>query len=329
MTDAKQGYGQLQPPAVQGEFGRAAFLVSQMMARVRTMTPVLVKAVHPGAGTPPVAGTVDVQPLVSMIDGNMNAKPHGTINGLPYLRIQGGTNAVILDPAVGDIGFAVVSDRDMSGVAAAKKVAPPGSLRRGDLADGVYVGGILNAAPTQYVLFSDSGVTVADKNGNTLVSSNTGWVLTGNVKVIGTLEATALETADGNMLVKGNLEVQGTATFDGSIDVKGTSVFEQLGTFQSAANITGALGVTGAINASGVVTGTSGLATNGGVTAQGASSFALSVSVNTLSSAGAISAGGVISSPDLQIPGHLLYSVHNHPVTVPSTPITVSTGTPN
>ena len=48
------------------------------------------------------------QPLVNMLDGAGDATEHGTIFGLHYTRLQGGANAIILDPQVDDIGWAAV-----------------------------------------------------------------------------------------------------------------------------------------------------------------------------------------------------------------------------
>ncbi len=140
------------------------------------MTIVQVKRVHGGAGVLAPAGTVDVLPLVSMIDGFVDPKsgqmghsiPHAIVYGLQYFRLQGGTNAVILDPAIGDIGMAILSDRDISSVVQNKGQANPGSQRRFDLADGVYVGGILNGTPTQYVQFTATGINIVDRNGNSI-----------------------------------------------------------------------------------------------------------------------------------------------------------------
>src|SRR5439155_20845185 len=89
-----------------------------------------------------------------------NAIPHGVVNGLPYVRMQGGKNAIILDPQVGDIGLAVFCDRDISSVQAARDFANPASSRRSDMADGVYIGGLLNAIPNQYVMFTDAGIKI-------------------------------------------------------------------------------------------------------------------------------------------------------------------------
>ena len=137
-----------------------------------------------------VAGTVDVQPLVSQIDGGNNVQPHGIIPGIQYFRLQGGANAIICDPVVGDIGYVVVSDRDTTNIKNGQSSpVTPGSFRRNDLADGVYVGGILNQKPTQYIQFTATGMIWMDQNGNSITSGPTGVVMQAStVNVIGVLQ---------------------------------------------------------------------------------------------------------------------------------------------
>lgn len=154
MTDVQQGYaGQQGLTDDTSEFNRVSFVVSQIIGRKATMKLVQVKAVTNDGGVSAV-GFVDVMPLVNQVDGLGNSTQQGIVFGLPYFRLQGGTNAVIMDPQVGDIGLAVVADRDISAVKATKAQANPGSKRQMDLADGVYVGGILNGVPEQYIRFS-------------------------------------------------------------------------------------------------------------------------------------------------------------------------------
>jgi hypothetical protein len=89
-----------------------------------------------------------------------NAVPHGIVHSVPFIRIQGGANAIIIDPQVGDIGIAIFADRDTTGVEANKAQANPGSGRRFDMADAMYIGGLLNGVPSQYVQFNTSGITI-------------------------------------------------------------------------------------------------------------------------------------------------------------------------
>jgi hypothetical protein len=136
-----------------------AALVLSMLSRVWTAAVVQVMAVTTDDEDEAV-GFVDVMPLVNQVDGDGNAVPHGTISHCPYFRLQGGSNAVILDPKVGDIGIAVFASRDISSVIANKGQANPGTGGMFRAKDALYLGGILNGEPTQYVQFSDAGITL-------------------------------------------------------------------------------------------------------------------------------------------------------------------------
>lgn len=178
------GYGQMTPWDSSDDVNVIAFIVRQMMARMSTMKLVQVVAVA-GGGPSAGPGTVSVQPLVSQVDGNNNATPHGVVNGIPWARPQGGLSAIIVDPKAGDIGYVVAADRDISNVKAIRKMATPGSLRHFSLSDGIYVGGVLGAAPTQYLLFGDDGLVILDLHGNMLKSTADGFEITGKVVVSG------------------------------------------------------------------------------------------------------------------------------------------------
>ena len=149
----------LVPADNSSDIGRLNFIMTAAMSGLRTAMPVIVKAVTNSGGVSPI-GYVNVQPLVSGMDGNKNLMPHGTIYNVPYMRIQGGSNGIILDPVVGDIGIATVCDRDISTVKNAKTVSAPGSTRKNDMSDMVYLMTIIGSAPTQYVQFNSSGITI-------------------------------------------------------------------------------------------------------------------------------------------------------------------------
>ncbi|WP_246216996.1 oxidoreductase [Paraburkholderia panacisoli] len=126
-------------------------------------------AVTNNGGVAPV-GFLTLQPLVNQLDGYGNATPHGPIYNVPYFRLQGGANAIIIDPQVGDIGFAGFADRDISSVKANKGQANPGSKRQFSMADAVYMGGILNGTPSQYIAFSASGVAITSPTAVTITA---------------------------------------------------------------------------------------------------------------------------------------------------------------
>lgn len=145
--------------SIGSDFDAQSFLVNQIVNRIVTTALVKVAAVKNAGEVAPV-GLVDVIPMVHQVDGSGNPTEHGLIHSVPYLRSQGGTNAVIIDPQVGDIGIAVFCSRDISSVTRTKAPANPGSNRKYDWADALYIGGVLNGVPQQYVQFSADGITV-------------------------------------------------------------------------------------------------------------------------------------------------------------------------
>lgn len=139
------------------------FAIQQAMLKLQTALPVRVMAVR-NAGLAPV-GQVDIQVLVDMVDGQGNTVQHGAISNVPYFRLQGGTNAVIVDPSPGDIGMACFCSRDISAVKSVKDAAPPGSWRSHDFSDALYLGGFLNGTPTSYIQITDVGILVHNTSG--------------------------------------------------------------------------------------------------------------------------------------------------------------------
>lgn len=223
------GYGQQTPYDANTDFAAAVFLTRQLIAQIETTKLVQVKKVTSN-GTVAAAGTVDVLPLVNQVDSAGNATKHGIVHGIPWFRLQGGLNAVICDPVVDDIGYVVVSDRDISNVKSTKAQANPGSSRQFDLADGVYVGGILNAAPTQYVLFAEAGIKIVDRHGNVIETTSSGITLTNAAGKTITMGASAVT-------IGADLIVQGTVAATGAVSGAGHS----LSTHQHISNTPGNL----------------------------------------------------------------------------------------
>lgn len=163
--------GALKPWSTWGDYNNIIFAVNQALSKLQTATLVRVDACTNSGDLSPV-GFVDVTPLVNQIDGADNPTPHVTIYGLPYLRLQGGSDAVIIDPKPGDIGIAVFASRDISKVKSTREQSNPGSYRQYDFADGMYLGGMLNGAPQQYVRFSSAGVEIVSPSVITLRAPN-------------------------------------------------------------------------------------------------------------------------------------------------------------
>jgi len=140
------------------DFSAIAATVRSMMRKINVATACRVVKVHPGALGP--TGRVDITPLVNQLDGNDGAVPHGTIFEVPYVRLQGGANAIVIDPEEGDFGFALFADRDISAALATRGQANPGSFRRFDMSDAIYLPAWSGVTPAQYVQFAASGILV-------------------------------------------------------------------------------------------------------------------------------------------------------------------------
>lgn len=172
-------------------YNSLVFIIQQEIAKRSIGTPVRVVSESPytvaadGTKTPITAGTagpigyIDVLPLVNQVDGNGVPTPHETVYQIAYHRYQGGLGAFISDPVAGDIGHMIVPDRDTSVVLATSKQGNPGSGRRNDYADGVYVGTIRSENPVQWFTWTATGFNLMDKNGNTIVGGPTGITING------------------------------------------------------------------------------------------------------------------------------------------------------
>lgn len=207
MADAVQGQQQVTSDGSQ--FNAISFIVRQLMGQMATATLVQVKSVTNDGGVSPV-GMVSVQPMVNQTDGSGIGEPHGIIYNIPYFRLQGGSNAVILDPQIGDIGMAVFASTDLSSVKATGAPANPSSKRRFDWADGLYVGGFLNGTPTQYIQFSSSGVSVVSPGTVTITAPNIVNDASGSFTV-----------NSPSIVLNGPLD-QGSGSFAGNASIGGT-----------------------------------------------------------------------------------------------------------
>jgi hypothetical protein len=169
--------------------------IQRLIRKVHTAMLVRVLTVRPEGD---YAGFVDVQPLVLERTTRDVVLDQAPIYKLPYLRAQGGVSAIILDPAVGDIGLAVFAERDITAVVNTREQAAAATDRAYDSADGLYLGGFLNATPTQFIEFLPEAAGI-------------------NITTPGDL---AIQ-ADGNMTaaIGGNLSIQ----VAGTIDVAATS----------------------------------------------------------------------------------------------------------
>jgi hypothetical protein len=206
--------GMLRPSSLWGVYNNIRFVVEQALANVQTATIVKVIACSNDGGLSPV-GTVDVQILANQVSigagGQMVGTPHLTMYGLPYLRVQGGANAIIIDPQPGDIGIAVFASRDITNVKSTKAQANPGSFRTHDFSDGMYLGGLLNGTPTQYIKFSEAGIAITSPNN---LKMSVGGA---SIEFMGSGEVSIIApTLTANIAGTANITATGVVTITGS-----------------------------------------------------------------------------------------------------------------
>lgn len=174
--------------------GRAQeWVIWQLLRRIHTMNLVKVLAVYPTAGT---TGFVDVQPLTQDRTTREVVIAQAPIYRLPYLRLQGGLSAIILDPVVGDIGAAGFCERDITNVIATRDQGAPPTDRVFSEADGLYFGGMLNADPTQWLKFLPAGGIDIKSTGDLTLTAAGNMTVTTTGDLVMNIGGTITVTAD-------------------------------------------------------------------------------------------------------------------------------------
>lgn len=208
------------------EFNALSFLIENILkGRLNTALPVKVVGVATtGTGA---TGYVDVVPLIQMYDGYDNAIASTTIYKVPYTRIQGGVAALVIDPVVGDTGIAVFAQQDITGVNSEPQ--KPLTKRTFSMADAIYLGGILNGAPSIYIELTQDGVcnitapnTVQITTGSAIVNCDTTTVNAASKVVLSTplteitgQLTTGTESGGGAITMTGDVTINGTLTANG------------------------------------------------------------------------------------------------------------------
>jgi hypothetical protein len=140
-------------------------------------------------------GYVDVLPLVTQVSGKDEAIAPTTLYKLPYMRYHAGVAAVILDPVVGDIGLAVFAGKDCSNVkVGTSEPVPPASFRDNSMANGFYIGGFLNQAPSVFIELTQGGAVNITAPGG--VNINGSVTVSGDVVASGKSLVNHVHTGD-------------------------------------------------------------------------------------------------------------------------------------
>lgn len=177
------------PEQAVGGAAQDKFIIQQLISNIQTMIPVEVTSVSVPTDTLAPIGRCSVKILVQQIDGNNNVYSGGTVINVPYLRVQGGKNAVVLDPVVGDVGLCGFCERDISMVKRTGAEAAPNTRRQYSLNDAVYMFTMMSGTPEQFVHFKDSGIDIkstGDININGLIIKPNGQLVLANGVVVDT-----------------------------------------------------------------------------------------------------------------------------------------------
>lgn len=165
------------------------FLIHQFLMRQSFINLVSVIAVHDDGKL------VDIKQIVHGFTGTGEKIEKGTVFGVPVWRLQRGSSAVKMKPVVGDIGLALCCDRDITSVKNTMQPGLPGSNRTHSPGDAIYLGGVLNQEPSQYIDFADGEITI--------VSPAKVHVQAPISSFIGDIEVSGKITAQGDVIGSG------------------------------------------------------------------------------------------------------------------------------
>lgn len=177
-----------------------SFIAKQISAGKASAALVQVMSVSGGGIGKPAM--VAVQPMVDQVDGFGTRTPHGTIYNIPAFRYQAGVCAFIVDPIVGDIGLAVICDRDISQVKATGVISGPGSARQNSWADGVYFGAFLGGTPTTFV--------EATQDGKVTITAPGGLFINADITTVGAIQNNGTNISSTH--VHGGIEIGSSNT---------------------------------------------------------------------------------------------------------------------
>lgn len=146
----------------------------------------LVRVTAVSGGGLDIVGFVSVKILTQRTDADNNNVDLGEIHNVPYFRVTGGKNAVILDPQVGDIGFCGFCSRDISLVKRIRAMAAQNVSRYSDIADAFFFGGWSNQTPENYIWFDGDEIKIKSSIKVTIDAPTSHF--TGNVTADGTIQ---------------------------------------------------------------------------------------------------------------------------------------------
>ena len=188
MAENNEVRGVANYAAGNSQYNALSFMIQQAI-REQVNTCVICKVVGVSSGY------VDVLPMVTQVSGKGEAIPPTTLYKLPCMRYHAGVAAVILDPVPGDIGLAVFAGKDCSNVkVGTSEPVPPASFRDNSMANGFYIGGFLNQAPSVSIELTQGGAVNITAPGGVNISGSV--AVSGDVTASGKSLVNHVHTGD-------------------------------------------------------------------------------------------------------------------------------------
>lgn len=143
---------------------------------------------------------VDFLPLVTRTTNTGAPIPNAQVYGASVWRLQRGSSAIIMDPVAGDIGIALYCDKDSDNARRDRISGAPNTTRCHSRIDALYLGGLLNQQPDQFIEFADSAINITSPNPVNVTCSKAAIIAPGGVTVESpNSHFTGNITADGNI----------------------------------------------------------------------------------------------------------------------------------
>lgn len=190
------------------------FIAEQEINGIATTTLVEVVAVN--------GDRVDVTPLVKQVDGAGNGIDHATIHDLPVHAMRAGPAVIRIVPRVGDIGAALFCHSDISSVKVTKQASVPGSNRRYDWSDGLYLGGFLPRTEATSIIEID-----ADDNVN-IVAPAVNVEVTDRVNISGKVNTDSEYLVDGTRVLTSRGSAIAAPTGGSTVDAQARTAIDQI-----------------------------------------------------------------------------------------------------
>ena len=166
-----------------------------------------------GKGSGSGSGTVSATQLTAQADASGKSLPMPSMSKLPYVRIQGGIAALIIDPVPGDIALFSSCKQDISGIKqGTSEPVPAGSYRSFSQSDSVMVGAIHTKPPEVWIeIKQDKTIVIHAPEGCKIETDSEVEIKASQaVKVTAPkVEITGQVTINGSLTVSGDMTAGG------------------------------------------------------------------------------------------------------------------------